>query len=66
MKAIAKSAFFFMAMIALATSCSSKKTETESAAGTESTMSTDSSTMMSTDSTMATDSASMMSSDSAR
>jgi hypothetical protein len=70
MKAITKSAFFFMAMIALATSCSSKKTEsTETTTGETSTMSGDSASTMMGDSasTMATDSAStMMSADSAK
>ncbi len=63
MKAFTKTAFFFAAMIALATGCS-KKTETET---NETTVMTDTtSTMMMGDSTMATDSASTMMSDSAQ
>ena len=62
MKAITKSAFFFLAMFALVTSCSTKKTETSET----NMMATDSSSMMMTDSTMATDTSSMMMSDSAR
>ena len=60
MKATTKTAFFFMAMIALATSCSTKKTETTETT----TMMSDTTMMM--DSSMATDSSSMMSADSAQ
>ena len=62
MKASMKTAFFFAAMIALATSCSSKTETTEN----ETNMTADTTTMMMSDSTMATDSATMMMSDSAQ
>jgi len=63
MKAFTKTAFFFAAMIALATGCS-KKTETTET--NETTVMTDTTSTMMADSTMATDSASTMMSDSAQ
>ncbi|TAE31448.1 MAG: hypothetical protein EAZ91_07630 [Cytophagales bacterium] len=68
MKALVKSAFFFMAMISLATSCQKKAETTETTTVTDSTaMTTDSAATMATD-TMATDSAAVapMAADSAK